>query len=978
MLSKTLLKMSKMLFAAKWSAFLNLQIYKQILKNQLVMFDESNNAIVIPDVLGDSTLQGEKAGQQLMNALQQLDNYQGVREKVQNFRKKTTEEFEEFIKNIAQTLSQCTKKNININKQFAMKIYDMAKKSGNDILQQFERDNILSIVRSYKQYYEFLDKQYKDFNQFEDFEKINYIVSQYKHQQQESNKKLSKAIKIWKSGNYKICKYDNYKDLHDLTAGSGWCVSGSEYYFNNYGGPYYVVLKNNVVHHLINFNSYQNKALGNQTIKDMDKQLAELEMKLMEEEYHGKTKYAYRGDFRCLHQFYPVQQLIDAVNKKQIDKSIVQKVLIATLQGNDDKKFDKLTSSLSDDNAIFNLKSLIKFISTDNQYKKIMLKVFPNTDKKVSDQVHLKNSVKIDKSDVISIMFNSFKRGKSGLGLFGRIIKFAQNPQGGYSQYDNINKQLVSQKDEKGTKLVNYITKLNQVKMLGALGIQLQKSDVNTLLHNLTNVDSVNPQLLDYLKNNNLLQLDANLLTTVTLTRKPGVISYFLQKTDMDFNQRMTTGQLPILYVLKNNAETIFKIFKESDKIKIDPKGQDSSELLYCVMRGKNKDIIAYFLNDTELDFNQVMYQNMTPLFYVVKQRMNDVFDLFVNSNKIDLQKTVNGRNLLYWSVETKNKELTEKLCAKAKNVNQIYISGTLADKTILMYALQNKDTSLIKVLLSNDNINVNVLSPLQWCMMHNDKGGFETLLNHKSFSGDFKDNNGDTLLTFAIKNDKAPYDYFKKVLAKTKITEKLNVNVNGIIMTPLMLAIDYQMPLDLIKSSFKESSFRNNKGSLNSIIDIINNKLTSKPRDPNMLAIKQWVTNENANKKVNKQVNKEQQLLKFAIGNKFKQFSQYLHDNRNTFDFTKQVSNNGTIFDNLIKFDYFKPYLEAIVQYLQMKNPNVLNDILQEKKNGKTLLQRTMARKIKSYLTTIYQMQNIKTAKKRDRIFNFVANYIR
>ena len=136
--------------------------------------------------------------------------------------------------------------------------------------------------------------------------------------------------------------------------------------------------------------------------------------------------------------------------------------------------------------------------------------------------------------------------------------------------------------------------------------------------------------------------------------------------------------------------------------------------------------------------------------------------------------------------------------------------------------------------------MDVNVNSPIDICISNGQKDLINKIMNHKSFDPSYPNENGDAPIMFAIKTD-STFDMFKLIATKTDLSKSSIINKKtNPNMTPLMLAIDYDMPIALIKQYFSKSSFSTQKGN-KSILDIILNKLDVKPNDKNMLEIKKW-----------------------------------------------------------------------------------------------------------------------------------------
>lgn len=964
LLSASLLKLAKYLVALKIGTVAN-YLQKQIMDGTVILQREDGTVIQIP---------------KQFTSMQQLP--QDLRKQVQQKKRLITQDLINFVTQVNKILSQCNGKIINLDKKFVEYVYTTAKNCGMNIFNKFQMQNILKIVKQYKEYLQFLEKQEQDYLYFDSFQKMQQTIDKYKAKEQIQNKRLSKAQWVKSKGIYKICKYTKYADLHEIANGSGWCVDHMESMFNSYGAPYYLVLKNGQIHSLLNFNSLQNKKKNNSKVDDMDQQLADLEIQVMQQDYKGKTKVLFGGNFDCLIPFYSTQLLIDGFQHGAIPKQQIHSLLGKAIQNGDDKKFDQILNIINENNAKntntakFDLRSLIDFISTQNQYQKIMLKIFPKTDNNLSDQDHLIYNVQLSKDNVVALMYNSFKKGKTGIPLFSRMVKFAQSQPNVYKQFERVNLLIVKQKDVNGKTLIDYVSFLNQLNILDKLGLKLDKEAYLNVIKNMGTKDQIDKPMLDYLKDK--VDYDTTLLQTIMETRKPGIVEYFL-KTDLDFSQKMNNQQTPIMYVIKNGYQTLFNLFKTFKKIVVSEQ-DNNPQFIYGIMRSKKLEIISYFLQNTQLDFNQVIYNNMTPLFYAVKQKLSDILDFFLKNDKIDKDIQVNGRNLMYWAIQSQQPNLAQKLCETegADIINKIYNSGKLQNNTVLTYMIQTKNQSVIKVLLSNKDIDVNIQSPIQKAILFNDKTTFDGIINHKGFDIKYRDINGQNPLTFAINNYKNDLYYIQKLTSKYSNHSGL---YNSYGYSPLMCAIEQNLPVQFIKTHFQNVSLNGGPGTQKNAYNIAQEK--SKTGDKNMIDIFNWVYQKNQSltnspikkntktKKNTKAVDIYVQLKNRIQNGDFKAFEQYLNDPTNAFDF----SSNLNIIEYCMETSTRFKYLDSIFKYLESKNQ--LENALKAKNLVQLVPHPNAQQSLVKYLEGLYQKANIKLSSKNYRIKKFVESYL-
>ena len=873
MLSQTLLKIANYLkIAAKPTAFLAPQLQKKLFKDV--------------DFKSLTEQQKSKNVKTLKDQMNKIDV---------------------FVVQLAKKLKQK-----QINRQFVLSVKKKMENGGYSIFQQQNRDNVLNIIDDYNNNMDLLEKQQRDYTNFNTFQDIQKAVDRYKEKIAIAQEKIKNYKVVESSGEYKILELNDYESSKIFTSNTHWCVRHDESTFNRYKPPYYLVLKNYIPFALINmqdttFLHEQYKVVSDAPISkhEMTSELAKISIDLMIK-YHG-GKLIYANDYRALFPYYPVEQLVKAYKESKVPVQVFDSVIKSTMDMNDSTRTDKLITDLND---IVPLDKFLQNVSTENQYKQIVMKIYPKpSDDKTNEDEWIKSHVILQKSLYIRLLFQSFEAGKKGKGLFHRLEKFnvSESNSNEYVETDSINTQLGSL-IYNGKNLIRSAHTLNQLSELKAIGITAQQSDYIQIFNNIASQKSVDLPIINFFIKQKMLPQDSFSLYTVMKTKKDAIIKKFLQA--------------------------------------------------------------SYF------DFNSVMYYDITPLAWAIKEKLPRIVDMFLADNKINKDISIGGKNLFWYAFEVSDYQTATKLLDYVKNINEIFKSGKCADHTLFSYAISIGDNTLIDKLLSLSNLDVNVNSPIDICISNGQKDLINKIMNHKSFDPSYPNENGDAPIMFAIKTD-STFDMFKLIATKTDLSKSSIINKKtNPNMTPLMLAIDYDMPIALIKQYFSKSSFSTQKGN-KSILDIILNKLDVKPNDKNMLEIKKWFEQLNPNKSKTKKNDLYKQLLTLAYGRRQSEFKNLLNQYSDEFDCMKQVNGKNIIYI-LSSLDVTSVFVDILLDFVSIYQKDKLDDLFNTKYGSTTLYQHA-SKKNKLIMQKYYncEQQVVKASKDYKYIFAFVKKYL-
>ena len=242
------------------------------------------------------------------------------------------------------------------------------------------------------------------------------------------------------------------------------------------------------------------------------------------------------------------------------------------------------------------------------------------------------------------------------------------------------------------------------------------------------------------------------------------IVKLFLQNKDLDINfviKRFSYGKSYDTYtalykaiIIKNN--TLAKLLLSNDKIdpsipyksvsvyKNKKKIDSSITPFFAAVENHNIEIINILLSNKNIDID-CRCNKMTPLFCALIHNYIDVVKILLqNSEKLDIN-VLNAREItkydrgtscrfkdnktyLYYAAETNNVEMV-KLLLTIKNidVNKISMHDTYSyckvynhyedcrirakEMTALYVAAKNGSTDVVKLLLSNENIDVNIIN---------------------------------------------------------------------------------------------------------------------------------------------------------------------------------------------------------------------------------------------------------------------------
>lgn len=779
---------------------------------------------------------------------------------------KTVETVENNLREIANVLGIK-----NFNKQFIVQIKKLIDNANNNIFEEHTLVSCKALMQDFIKYKQFIDPQQRNIERFESLSDISQIVLKYKQQQQQNEKSISQFKKVMTYGDYIVIQWndeDQQNAINWLKPGkkTNWCVINWGYW-KNYKRPYFLILKQYKPYMLVNVPTCQFKDIYDAPIKKeaVDSNIIKITKEIFHRYYNDNywdNKVAYGDDFSPIKPYYPTQAIIEGIDKNRINTRELEEIITNTIKTQNEQMVSKLMDVLKEKGK--DVKEFLKNVSNQKQYRMIAKKLFPNENGEKEDE-WLKNSVQLKREDLIKMIFNAFSSGKSGLPLFRRLIKFHATEENIniFVQGDAINDQLINV-SYKGKTLFDNITALNQLKQLNDIYKETNGTDLQ-----------LNNQQAKTIYNNACSQKSPDLPT----------INFLLDRK-----------------LVEINSQTLFETLKS----------------------GKDK-IIEILLNkgDNNL-FNQPLYDDMLPIFYCVKQKKPRLLNLLIQSNKVDIAATAaNGKDVVWYALQLNDKQAIKTLIEHGKGIdfNKVYPVGTCANNSLFSYCVTKDDKEMIDLLLKNNNVDVNIKSPIDNAIANNDTNMVNKIISHITFNPYSKNDNGDAPIMVAIMADRT-FSMFKLLadkmgkanLSKSDLTNPKNK------MTPLMLAVDNDMPYEIIIKYFDNKSISySNKGSKN-VYDIITTKLSIKPNDENMLKIKKWVQQQNKTKTKKKQIDLQTQLMTFVNRGNEDAFKQLLEENPQGFDFSKKI--NGY---NIVNLLAIKPtaskYLKLLLQFIDNSN---------------------------------------------------------
>lgn len=506
--------------------------------------------------------------------------------------------------------------------------------------------------------------------------------------------------------------------------------------------------------------------------------------------------------------------------------------------------------------------------------------------------------------------------------------------------------ELVAELKERGMKfdgddLVDVITDEKQfVKATDSEisnGITLNKKNVIKLLFNsfkrgnsgkslfkkmLSYVPSeTNPELYVESKDNPTANIDAkdergNGLLHYCSTKSQIVllINYGINITEEDFNLIFKNA------IKDSNLDTI-KFLTSEGKVKI------SEQVIIEAMQSRHRAIIKMFL-DAGLDFNTVMYSNVTPLIYAIYNRMNSVLEDFISSGKINLEQEVNGYNALEACLDQNNDEALDALINAGAFLNKVFESGKLAGKTLVKICVEKDNRTLLESCVRK-GADVNSTYPLHFCIENHKYDFAKILINDKDTNFILQDENGNTAMMLAIIEKNR--DLVLLIFSKTQKGLGLS-NRDGF--TPLMLMIEYDFSADDIIKMFKNpnKNIGGEKIDFKSALDIAYDKVQT----PNIKKIIDFLNVANNKRPKNKQFDSTNQMYNFVISGNLVGLKGLLEgDLKHTIDFL--VNKNGANVLHVAVQAKYVDILEYLVDYIGRLDRNILKKLKEQKFRGMT-----------------------------------------
>lgn len=801
-----------------------------------------------------------------------------------------------------------------VNQQFVSLIKRKMENGGYNIFIQENRNNVLEIVSDYLQNIDLLDKQEQDYKHFDYFQQMHQAVERYKKQLAIKEESIKDFKVVQSSGEYKILQLTEYESSTQFTKNTKWCVRNSATIFDHYKPPYYVVLKNYVPFALINMQDTTSLHEQYKVVSDAPISKHEMTAELAKISIDLMLQY-HNGKLIYAYDYqalYPYYPIEDLVKSYQEGKNIPKQI------------FNSIIKSTLDSGNKEKLDSLV---------------------------TNLKDIVSLDKFLQNVSTENQYKQ--IALKIYPKPAQDKTSDEEWIKSHVILQKPLLIKllfqsftSGKKGFGLFHRLLKFNQT-----------EENINEYIEK----DNINEQVKYFTYQGKTLLTISNTVNQLVECDKLGLKADNPNDVNIIFGNvcRQKSVDLPMVnWFIKN---------------KMIPADKNT---LYMVMKSKKDAIIKRFLDSDYLNFNEPMYGDVTPLFYAIKQKMGRVVDLFLQSSKIDKNASINNKTLFWYAFELDDYETVSKLLKYTDNINQLFKTGKCANHTLFSYAVNIKEETLIDQLLKNPNLNVNINSPIDKCIADKDVALIKKIMNHKSFDPAFPNSNGDAPIMTAIRTDNT-FKMFELIAEKTNLARANIINKkNTPNMTPLMLAIDYDMPLALIKKYFSKTSFSAQKGN-KSILDIILNKLDGKPNDKNMLEIKEWYQSENKTKSKIKQNDLYKQLLTLAYGKRENEFKKVLNDQKDKFDCLKQVDGKNIIYI-LSALDITSNFVEILLDFVQKYQKDKLEELF-TKKYGTTTLYQHASRKNKLIMQKYYNCEQevVKMSSRNQQIFDFVKRYL-
>lgn len=755
---------------------------------------------------------------------------------------------------------------IQLTKDLIVMTNNLIKSVDGNICLDQNKDQFINTIKDYVTYKQFLNPQLQDITKVDSLNKIYDAINTYKKVLAVKQQEIKDYKVAIRRGNYvvlQITDEDKQRFIKWFKGKANWCILGGMW--NRHERPYFLVLQNYKPVWLVNIPTRQWRNLQNGAIKtsELNKDLISIAIEIFEKYYNKDYWYGrhYFGtdNIDVFVPYFPEEQIAKGIEIGRIKDDLLKSIVKNAFKSNNDKLIQSLINVLVNNGKTLN--DLVSVVSNENQYKKIMLKMFPKP-KQEKEEAWLKSNVTLHINDLKQILFNAFETGNN---LFKRMLKFFPTQQ-------NIN--IYKQGQQYNTDLLN---------------IRFNNKGFIDVISNLKQLKLLN-QVTQQATNNSIL-----------LSKEQGMQLFrnFCSKEIKD---------MPTIQFLLNKK--IIQINSQTLRMAIDT-GADS--------------VNKQFINAADANvLNSPIYNDVLPLFYCIKQKKYNVLDLFLQSDKVQSDiSTSDGKDIIWYALQLADKEVIISLIDRVKNLdfNKVYPVGILSNNTLLSYFVKNNQDDMADLLLKNNNIDVNIKSPIDNAIANNDTNMVNKIISHIKFNPYSKNDNGDAPVMVAIMTDRtfSMFELLADKMGKANLSKSDLINPKTK-MTPLMLAVDNDMPYEIIIKYFDNKSISYSNKSSKNVYDIVTTKLSIKPNDENMLKIKKWVQQQNKTKTKKKQIDLQTQLMTFVNRGNEDAFKQLLEENPQGFDFSKKI--NGY---NIVNLLAIKPtaskYLKLLLQFIDNSN---------------------------------------------------------
>ena len=883
----------------------------------------SDNLSKIASLVLASKLTNKVLGMQL-DALITKNNFQNKtwdllneqqKEEYNKIRKQAVEKIDKFFAQVSQVLK------IQLTKDLITLVNNLIKSVGGNIYSDQNKEQFINTIKDYVTYQQFLNPQFQDITKITSLSDLYDQIGTYKKilaVKEQSIKDYTVAIR---KGNYVVLQITD-KDRQRFTkwfkGQANWCILGGMW--NSHERPYFLVLDNYKPAWLINIPTRQWRNLQNGAIKveQVNSDFIFILNEIMNKYYNGNYWYGkhYFGtdNIDVFVPYFPQDQIEKGIQNGRIAGDLLKRVVKNTFKTNDNKLIQNLINTFIKSGK--DLNEFLPAISSENQYRTIMLKMFPKP-KQEKEQAWLKSNVTLNINNLKQIIFNAFENGNN---LFKRMLKFFPTQQNinEYREGQQYNPDLLNI-SYNGSTLTDVIANLKQLKLL------------NEVTEQATN-------------------------KSISLNKEQGM-KLFKNCCSKEIKDMPT-----IQFLLKNE---IIQLNKQTLRMAIDT-GSDAVNKLFIERADSNL-------------LNEPLFDSMIPIFYSIKQKKYNVLDKLLESNKVKSDAvTTDGKDIIWYALTLAQNDVVKSIIQRVKNIdlNKVYAVGVCADNTLLTYYVNNGEKNMVDLLLSNNNVDVNLKSPIDIAIQKKDNGLIDKFINSTRFNQFYPNEDGDVPIVVAIKADNTfnLFEKFANKIGKSKLVSAQLTNKKTK-ETLLQVAIDNNIPFEILTKYFdsKNVSYATNK-----IYNLVLSKLAIRPNDENMLKIKQWMFEQNKSKTKTKKSKLQQQLKSLAYKNNEQAFKQLLQKHAEQFDFSKKVDGVNLIYLFASSAPNSK-YLKLLLQFISKssKYSGQLKGLLQQQFNYENAYDNA-ASVNKNILKPYYQKSNIKVSNKQfKKILAFVEKYI-